>query len=237
MLVKADERVPLARLLKFIERGERLAHDCAKAQAALAPEAGMQNFLLGQARQEGIHAVSFKWAIEWLAPRHVGDVPFLKPFDQYAKRLHAALRREDFAESLLAEQVILEGLGEALLKKIEAGLINRKAPFQRLRRMLLHQEEAHHAFGVRILQRAMDRQDISIEQLRHQAREYIELADTLVLSVADLFDALGEDPQEYLADFHRQLPKWLGPYAQPENLEPFINQHTKDEDERKLNQA
>jgi hypothetical protein len=229
MLVKSDERVPLARLLKFIERGERLAHDCAQAQAALAPEAGMQKFLLGQARQEGIHAVSFKWAIGWLAPRHVGDVPFLKPFDQYAKRLHAALQREDFAESLLAEQVILEGLGEALLKKIEAGLINRRAPFQRLRRMLLYQEEAHHAFGVRILQRHMDRQDFSIEHLRTQAQEYIQWADTMVLSVADLFDALDEDPQEYLAEFHRHLPKWLGPDAQTEQPQPFITHHTKDE--------
>ncbi len=228
MLVKADERVPLARLLKFIERGEHLAHDCAQAQAALASESGMQKFLLGQARQERFHAVSFKWAIGWLAPRHVGEVPFLKPFDQYGQRLQAALQREDFAESLLAEQIILEGLGEALLKKIEAGLIKRKAPFQRLRRMLLHQEEAHHAFGVRILERAIDRQEISIEQLRNQAQEYLELAETMISSVADLFDAIDEDPREYLAEFHRHLPSWLGPYSQTGNHQPFLNQQTKD---------
>ena len=52
MLVRPDERVPIARLLTFLEYGERLAHDCAKAQAALAPEQGMQRFLTNQARQE-----------------------------------------------------------------------------------------------------------------------------------------------------------------------------------------
>ena len=76
MLVKPDERVPLARLLKFIELGEQVAHDCAQAQAALAPEPGMQKFFSGQARQEKFHAMSFTWAIGWLAPRHVGPVPF-----------------------------------------------------------------------------------------------------------------------------------------------------------------
>ena len=216
----------MARLLTFIERGERLAHDCAQAQAALAPEAGMRRFLLGQARQEGLHAISFNWAIRWLAPRHVGEAPFLKPFDQYAKRLHAALQRKDFAESLLAEQIVLEGLGEALLKKIEVGMIKRKAPFKKLRRMLLHQEEAHHAFGVRNLQRAIDRQEISTEQLCHQAQEYLLLAESMISSVTDLFDAIDEDPKEYLADFHRHLPSWLNPNSPSGNHQAFPFQQT-----------
>jgi hypothetical protein len=33
MLIGHDERVPIARLLTFLEHGERMAHDCAKAQA------------------------------------------------------------------------------------------------------------------------------------------------------------------------------------------------------------
>ncbi|UCE63322.1 MAG: hypothetical protein JSU59_10700 [Nitrospirota bacterium] len=216
----------MARLLKFIERGERLAHDCAQAQAALAPAAGMRRFLLGQARQEGLHAVAFKWAIGWLAPRHVGEAPFLKPFDQYAKLLHTALERKDFAESLLAEQIILEGLGEALLKKIEAGLSKRKAPFKKLRRMLLHQEEAHHAFGVRNLQRAIDRQEISTEQLCNQAQEYLLLAESMISSVTDLFDAIDENPKDYLAEFHRHLPSWLDPNSQSGNHQLFPFQQT-----------
>ncbi len=226
MLVKPNERIPMARLLQFIERGERLAHDCAQAQAALAPESGMQRFLLGQARQEGLHAVSFKWAIGWLAPRHVGEAPFMKPFNQYAQRLQAALQRKDFAESLLAEQIVLEGLGQALLKKIEAGLTKRKAPFQQLRRILLHQEDAHHSFGVRHLPQAMDRQEISEKHIRHQAQEYLVLAESMISSVADLFGAIDEDPKEYLAEFHRHIPSWLGSNSQSDLRKPLYDQQT-----------
>ena len=214
MLVKADERVPLAKLLKFMELGEQLAHNSAKVQAEFAPDPRMRTFLLGQARQERFHAVSFKCAIGWLAPRHAGDVPFMKPFEQYRQRLDGALREQDFFESLLGEQVILEALGEALLKKIEAGLINRRAPFQKLRRMLLHQEEAHRAFGLRILESEMHHQKISNEILHERAQEYIALAETMILSVTDLFDALKEDPKEYLAEFRHHLPGWLIPQHQ-----------------------
>ena len=51
VLVRHDEKVPIARLLTFLEHGERLANVCAKAQAALAPDSGSRRFLLSQARQ------------------------------------------------------------------------------------------------------------------------------------------------------------------------------------------
>ena len=220
MLVKSDERVPLARLLKFMELGEQIAHDCAHAQAALAPEPGMQKFLSGQARQEQFHALSFKWAIGWLAPRHVGPVPFLKPLEQYRQRLDVAIEQKNFIELLLAEQIILEGLGEGILKKIEVGLVKRHAPFQRLRRILIHQEEAHHAFGNRALRRALDRQETTVEYLRHQAQEYLALAETMMTSVTDLFESIDEDPNEYITAFHEHLPHWLHPLPLTENRTP-----------------
>ncbi|MEK7838298.1 MAG: hypothetical protein AAB328_09995 [candidate division NC10 bacterium] len=83
MLVRPDERVPLARLLQFLEHGERLAHDCARAQAALAPDAGARRFLAGQARQEALHAAVFQGAVLWLAPRHLGACPVLPPLDRF----------------------------------------------------------------------------------------------------------------------------------------------------------
>ena len=143
MLVHPDERVPIARLLTFLEYGEYLAQDCARAQAALAPEQGMQRFLLSQARQEAAHAWVFQGAIAWLAPKHLGDSPFLPAREQYRVLVEDALQRRDFPETLMAEQIILEGLGEAILARIEEGLAKRSAPFGRLRRVLLHQEEAH----------------------------------------------------------------------------------------------
>src|SRR5262245_47167549 len=198
MFVRADERVPIARLLQFLERGERLAHDCARAQAALAPEAGMRRFLLGQARQEYYHAVIFQGAIAWLAPRHVGAGPLLSPLERYRMLLEEALDEGCLAETLLAEQIILEGLGEAILARIEEGLVKRQAPFVRLRRILLHQEQAHHHFGRRMLDRALSAGRESVEALRLRAQDYLALTDAMVAGVADLFESIDEDPAVYV---------------------------------------
>ncbi|HEY5626980.1 MAG TPA: hypothetical protein VIR79_03465, partial [Nitrospira sp.] len=95
MLVRPGEQVPIARLLTFLEHGERMANECAKAQAELAADAGSRRFLLSQARQEAAHAFVFQGAIAWLAPKHLGDVPFLPALEEYRAILNDALRRRD----------------------------------------------------------------------------------------------------------------------------------------------
>ena len=209
MLVRHDEKVPIARLLTFLEHGERVANDCAKAQAALAPDLGSRRFLLSQARQEAAHALVFQGAIVWLAPRHLGDAPFLPALEEYRKRLDEALVRQDLLETFLAEQVILEGLGEAILTRIEEGLVKRAAPFGRLRRILLQQEEAHHGFGRRMLDRAMAEGRIDAETLRRRAQDYLALTDQMVLTLSDLFESIAEDPTAWAQDVQKFLPEWL----------------------------
>ncbi len=209
MLVRPDDRAPIARLLTFLEYGERLAHDCALAQAALAPDRGMQRFLASQARQELAHAWVFQGAIAWLAPRHLGGSPFLPALEQYRALLEDALRRRDFAETLMAEQLILEGLGEAILARIEEGLANRNAPFGHVRRILLLQEEAHHDFGRRMLDRAFAAGTTSPDQLRARAQEYLALTDGMVSTLGDLFDSIDEDPRLYMERARGYLPAWL----------------------------
>jgi hypothetical protein len=209
MLVQPDEQVPIARLLTFLEHGERLANECAKAQAALAPDSGSRRFLLSQARQEAAHRIVFQGAIAWLAPRHLGDAPFLPALEEYRKLLDDALARQDMLETFLAEQVILEGLGEAILTRIEEGLVKRAAPFGRLRRILLQQEEAHHAFGRRMLERAMAKGRIDAETLRRRAQDYLALTNQMVLTLGDLFESIAEDPTAWAHDVRKFLPKWL----------------------------
>ena len=209
MLVRPDERVPIARLLTFLEHGERLAHDCARAQAALATDRGMQRFLASQARQESAHARVFQGAIAWLAPRHLGDSPFLPALERYRALLDDALRRRDFAETLMGEQIILEGLGEAILGRIEEGLVKRGAPFGALRRILLQQEEAHHDFGRRMLDRAFAAGASSPGHLRVRAREYLDQTDRMVSTLGDLFESIDEDPHQYTERARSYLPAWL----------------------------
>jgi len=209
MLIRPDERVPIARLLRFLEQGELLAKDCAQWQAELAPEPRMKRFLLSQSRQEAAHALVFRGAIAWLAPKQLGVCPMLPSLDAYRRRLNAAVAGRDWAETLLAEQIILEGLGEAILKRVESGLVKRGAPFGRLRRMLIHQEEAHHAFGCRALERAIAAGETDTGALRACALEYVALVETMVATLHDLFASIDEDPAAWTADAKRYLPAWL----------------------------
>ncbi len=209
MLIKHGEHVHLAQLLRFMELGEHLAHDCAQKQSGLAPEPGMQKFLSGQARQEGYHAFVFHGAIRWLAPKAHQSSEITEQMNHYRQLVETAIAEKDFAETLVAEQIILEGLGEAILKKIEVGLVKRGAPFTRLRRMLIHQEEAHHQFGLRILSKMIEQDEESIDSLRKKSERYLPLAKTMLFSAEDAFVSLKEDPQDYWDEFHQHLPDWL----------------------------
>jgi hypothetical protein len=209
MLVLPDERTPIARLLAFLEEGERMAQACASSQAMFAPEPGPARFLKTQARQETTHARVFHGAILWLTPRRSPGTVLLKPLEAYRVLLEDALKRRDFLETVLAEQIILEGLGEAILTRIEEGLAKRGAPFGRMRRILLHQEEAHHAFGIRAIERALRRGEVSVEMLRSRATDYLGLIEPMVTTLADLFDTIHEDAAAWAADSRSYLPSWL----------------------------
>jgi len=225
MLVAPDERVPIARLLQFLEHGERLAHDCARAQAALAPLPGMRRFLLSQARQEASHSLIFRGAILWLAPRALGTGPLLPALSRYRVLIEGTVARKNFLETVLAEQVILEGLGEAILGRIEEGLRRRAAPFGRLRRILLRQEEAHHRFGERLLERAMAAGETSVEILRDRGQQYMDLTDEMVQTLDDLFESIDEHPQQYLSQAKRTWPSWLLAPAEPQRNEQRHDLH------------
>lgn len=209
MLVKPGEHAHLAQLLQFMVLGEQLAHDCAKAQVTLAREPGMQTFLAGQGRQEGRHALIFQWAIHWLTPRAPRSTLISDQMNQYRRLLVAAIERRDFAESLLAEQIILEGLGEAILQRLEVGLSKRKAPFQTLRHLLIHQEQAHHGFGLRTLKRMVTNGEASIDRLCELAPVYLHLGKSMLFSAQDSFHSIQEDPRLYWEDFQRGLPVWF----------------------------
>lgn len=114
-------------------------------------------------------------------------------------------------ESILTEQVILEGLGETILTRIEIGLDKRQAPFRRLRRMLLHQEEAHHGFGLRLLEQAMAEGRADLEGLRPRPQDYLALTESMVLTLCDLFETIDEDASAWAADARAFLPRWLRP--------------------------
>jgi hypothetical protein len=129
--------------------------------------------------------------------------------EEYRKLLHDRFACNDLLDTILAEQVILEGLGEAILTHIERGLEKRAAPLGRMRRILLRQEEAHHGFGRRWLERAIARGETDVPTLQRRAHQYLALSDAMILDLADLFDSIDEDPAAWAADVRTFLPEWL----------------------------
>lgn len=209
VLIHPAERVPLARLLRLLEEGERMAHECAKAQARLAAHDGQRRFFLAQARQERMHAFLFGRIADGLAPRDPVSHPALAPLAFYRRLLESAIRRGDLLETVLAEQVVLEGMGEAILHRVEAGLVARNAPLTGLRRLLLAQEEAHAGFGARALARALEQGIASQPELVRRAEPYLALAKTMFLSLAGELAVFDEDAGGWASGVSRYLPHWL----------------------------
>jgi ribonucleotide reductase beta subunit family protein with ferritin-like domain len=208
MLIGLDERTQFARLLGFLAQGERVAHECAQAQAALAPREKMRRFFLKQAQQEAIHVKVFQSAIAWLAPRQL-PCPPLAAMNRYQHLLQRGIEQRNLAETLLGGQIILEGLGEVVLNHIQAGLGVRKAGFDRIVRVLLTQEETHHAFGCSMLERTITDSQVCLDTLRRRSVEYLSLTDAMLFDLGDLFEYFGEDQNAYALETRGTLPDWL----------------------------
>lgn len=142
----------LARLFGLLAAGERLAQHLARLQMRLAPTRREARFLRAQVRQEQLHAGVFE-----LAQRRLTDEPepldvLYEPFRQQVQRAAAV---GDYYECIVATQVVLEHVGESLLRRLDVGMERRGAGLRRLRRLFLAQESAHHAFGQRVLREAL----------------------------------------------------------------------------------
>ncbi len=209
-MIAPDQRCEIARLFSFLMQGERLARDCALRQASIAPDRAARHTLLAQVRQEGFHARVFQSAIGWLAPKGVSAPPGLEVMERYCRLITKALDRGEVAESLLAQQVILEGLGHVVLSCIDRGMSRRALGFSHLRRILLYQEKAHHGFGVRELQRLLDQRAIAPEGFRQRAQDYLTLTDSMLALLSDFFEFFDEDPADYARELRHHLPGWIG---------------------------
>ena len=114
------------------------------------------------------------------------------------------------SRGLPLDQEVLNEIASAL-KRIEEGLVKRGAGFAHLRRLLLQQEEAHHTFGQRTVERAIAKGETSFEELRARAPVYLVLTDSIIRSLTELFESIDEDPATYISDARNYLPRWFTP--------------------------
>jgi hypothetical protein len=141
-----ERRRALGLFLRHLARGEAVAHAAADAQARLTGDPHAQRFFRAQARQEALHRHVFDTAAMTLRAPPLDLRP--DPYARFRISIAAAAERGRLLETVVATQVVLEALGEALLVRLEAGLVRHHAAFPALRRRILAQELAHHAFGV-----------------------------------------------------------------------------------------
>lgn len=205
MFIGNDEQGRIARLFRFLAEGEACARDCARAQAAIAPQVALRRFLLAQARQEAFHARLFEGGIALLAPRGVGRGPGLAPLARFRREAEAVIAQGDFPASLLAIQVVLEGLGEATLTAVDAGMAQRRCGFKPIRDLVLRQERGHHAFGVSRLRQLVDDGTASRALLAERGGQWLSIGEGIMAEMADYFAFFDEDPQVYAAGVRQAL--------------------------------
>lgn len=199
MNIGADEKKHIARYLKFLLRCERIAHSCSARQAKLCHDKQMKQFLLKQSRQEKFHAMTFQSGILFLAPKGV-NAPAQKHTKIYEALLDEAIARDDLLSSVIGLQVILEGMGEIALSRLDFGMKQRDAGLHKLRRAILAQEDAHHDFGLQYLKKNQ------VLASSIQPEVYLTVINDMLSSMQNLFEFFDEDSDQYIADFRRNLP-------------------------------
>lgn len=209
MFIKKDEHTQAARLFSFLALGEEIAHHCAKQQARQSDNRAMQRFLKSQARQEKNHQIMFKYGELLLTPKGSPCEPAVQPLQEYKHLLNEAIEKNDFAETLLGQQVILEGLGEVVLKNIDFGMSNRNFGYKKIRHLILTQEQAHHDFGIRKLNHAVQNDLEEQTRLSARAQDYLHLIEKMLDNLYSLFEHFNYDASSYNHQVKDALPSWV----------------------------
>jgi len=209
MFIAPDGKRQTARLFSFLMQGERLAFACAGAQAKIFSDSKIRRFFANQARHEHFHAQVLKAGIGILMPKGVDKPMVSAAMNHYGRLLAEAFARNDPMETLLGMQVVLEGLGDVTLQRLDAGFPARGGGFRRVRKIILGQEDAHHGFGVRQLERYVHERGEVPEHLLNRTQDFLQLSGEMLMEVSPLFEYFNEDPEDYILDLKKKLPDWL----------------------------
>lgn len=205
--IGADGNTRIARLFHALWHGECIARDAAAWQARICGEPKLQRFFALQATQEALHATVFHAAATLLAPRGRSlRTPAIVVLDDYRRRLDDDLAAGDLAGSVVGLQVVLEGLGDVVLKRLNPELNRHGARFAPWQKLLLAQEDIHHAFGCRWVKRCSA---AALPALAASARDYLSLGTRLLAASEELFGYGLSTAASYDAQLRATLPEAL----------------------------
>ncbi len=209
MLIKHGEHKQAAKLFSFLMLGEEIAQHCATQQAIHSSNAVTRRFLKSQARQEKYHRIIFQRGELMLSPKGGNCGSVKNHLLEYKKLLDEATKTNNFEETLLGQQIILEGLGETVLENIDHGMSNRKFGFHRIRHLILSQEHAHHQFGLRKLDACVENNEVKQQKLSSRVYDYMNLIEKMLLNLQDLFEYFNYDSLQYIDEVQNKLPAWI----------------------------
>ena len=211
MLFAPDEAIQISRMLLLLKRGEEVARDCARLQAKLKADDAprVARFLRSQSRQENFHAQTLQAAVLWLAPKQLRHKPQSPAMETLYQRCCQAIAEGRYAESILAIQIVLEGMGEVVLRAIDSDMERRKMGLRKLRHIIVHQEVAHHTFGLRQLDGAIAAEQREPAEMITLSQEYLDLSERIFADLSEVFAYFGEDPAQFQRSVRGALPQWL----------------------------
>jgi hypothetical protein len=125
----------------------------------------------------------------------------------------ARLSEGDFLGSVLVQQVMLETVGHVVLHRLNAELARREVGLSGLRRLILHQEDGHQAFGVARLKMSVPISASKRKSLQEQGAALWRTADGLLLELGPALEVLNEDVSDYRHDLLQALPDWFPPIS------------------------
>jgi len=183
-----------------------IAHAGAGQQAGF-PMGRQYRFFSRQARQELHHAKVFNRVVLCITPRGGGPVPAC--LQQFGSRLEHACQRRDLPETLVGQQIVLEGFGALILQRMNVRFDQRRIGFKRARKVLLYQELGHQAFGERMVRAMVESEAVRLERVHELASEYLVLIDRVLADLQPMFDVVGADAELYKLALRKGLPGWV----------------------------
>lgn len=203
-LTHSAQRTALAEVLGLLTAGERLAAQTARTQQGLTADPATIRFFASQTRHEAMHARVFATGQRALQPLSTPGSD--SEFANFASELARSLASGTLSASVAGCQVVLEGLGEALLGELDEGIRLRGLGLSRLRRIILEQERTHHGFGVALLEQSTRAGIASTAVIRRTVAQYVQIAIDLLERNRRLFSAFDVAPASLQARFLATVP-------------------------------
>ena len=203
-----EDKIFAAHLFDFLMCCERIAASCAAQQEKLASKHSMHKFFATQAKQEKHHAFIFDSAVHWLKPKRFKRINY-SGLNAFENKLSNALKSKRLTESIVAQQLLFEGLGEITLSKVSVAIERKGLGFERARKAILKQEHAHHKFGEKHIGAIINSPQFDTQDIGKQCQDYLDILQTVLHEMNPILEFYNQTPQAYFTQMLNGLPTQL----------------------------